>query len=852
MKNLKFKILSIFCSFAILGIIATFSVSAMEKEKNDGGRNILNNKEDDINSKIIDYNKIDESYIEQFQDDFDFNTMKDIFNDKEDDKKPEDLKVVYNSVGVNKDNLYEKTETKKSSTLKDINLEKSVPFIPKKNRYNLNNNNSYFNNNANSINSNNNNLYNNRNFVGFNKNNNLYNNGNFINLNNNNLYNNRNFNMMAYKNNFMNSNVIQFRGNLIGLTLNTYKSKFGDILERIKHAINNKFNYAGDLLVECYYKFIDEYKYLFSNYSVFLDSYEYKIFEDCDCFGSTEEIDKKIEDIWENLEILYKNMCKNKITENLRGSVFELIKEKCRKIIIKKFEFYEKKIDIALKKIMDIFDKKDYEDKDNVIRFYDFWYNKYKNFSNNHEDKIYGNSEFKDNISELVAIMKGKIKEKADKMYVIRDFIPYGEKFDYFLKNSRKIIDKKTYGEKDDFVRDYDYWSSKYEDFLKYKNYEKKINGNDEFKNNVFELVKRITEKINEELDELNTIKKFFSCEKRFYDILKKLRRFINKKTDKKEYNIHEDKYNAVGFYNYFSNFYKDFLNNYGNKIYEKKINVNYELKKADEEIDKLYFINDFIFCETVLDDVLKNLMEIINKKTYENKDKFIKTYDYWRCRHIENLKENSKFLNKSLLDKILNDKIFLDKNLNGEFFLDKNLNDKFSVSERIVRIFNKMKLIAHIKSFVFCGKNLDYVLNNLIEIINKKTYENKDNFIRIYDYWRYSYEELPKVNVEFLDKNLNREFSKIGEIVYSKIKLIGIIKDLICKRGDFNDILKALKSPKKIFDKKDFNSKKFDYEKCLNNCKGEISEHDYLKVLKKDIDNIINNIEKTINTIYK
>ncbi len=647
MKNVKFKILSTFCTFAILGISTYTSVNAMETF----GFNVMGTEKDvdrgkflNINSKNIDDNKISESNIKQLQDDIEMVNysnldLKDISDknyigemNKNHNNKNEDIKSLDNSILVDhsgfekKDNLDEKHDiemfenfgfdifgnskfkadgfddekfkNKKLLNLEDINLKKVLPYIPKKNRDNLNNKN-------------------------------VYNNGNSINFNNNNV-----------------------KCEWIGSNFNAYKLEFISILGTINSLIENKSNYCAYQLMNYYNKFFYKHQFLFSNYSNFLALNKNRICKNCDY---EKEINNIIRDIIERLKVLYNEIINIQQVE-------------------KDLNLYKEKFQHILEEFKEMFSSKSYE-KENMLKdSYNKIYNSYTKYIFENEYKIGGKNKFKNDIFEIIKIIDKKINKSS-----FKNFVFYGEKFDIALKKLMEIVKKNNYEKKDDVIRFFDFWWYRYEEFLK-KN-KNIFLVNSKFKDDIFKLIEI---------------------------------------TDKKKNNA------AV--------------------------------------------IKDLIICKKDLSYVLANLIEIINKKTYEEKDNVIKTYDYWRYRYEEILEEAKNIIgeNNEFKDEISK----INKEISSEIKLIGIIKDL---------IWKRVYFDNHLRRFEFLKKNFDMEMFNL----KKNDYENKfteynkcvkenekeingiyylkvlkndiDNFISKIEETMSAIEEKNKVDVKETNKNLTQ-----------------------------------------------------------------------------------------------
>ena len=591
MKNIKFKVVSIFCAFSLLGVLTT-SVNAMEKEDSGNKENFSNinsnfnencinqlqdgfeteafnfkegvffnennnadNKSNDDkdkdkleDNKLFDYLGITKKYISDENCDGEMNENED---SEEDDKEfnylnfetKGSLNKTYN-YEIDKNSVFEnngakvvdannkKNDIDKLLNLKDEKLKNITSFIQKENRINLNNNfknlNNFNNYNLNNYNFNNYNL-NNYNFNNYN----LYNNQNFINLNNN-----------------------MKRDDAVDLIFEDYKLKFSYILERINYRIQDKLRYGARQLISYYDNYSSEYNILFSNYNKFLESNKEKIFKNC---HYKDEINILTKTILENLEVIHDEYMLQKDVE-------------------KTLDFYKGKFKRILKKIKKMISSKSFE-TDNIseIKKYSDYCNSYCNYINSINFKFNKiNNIVKFKIFRLIK----KSKKKIDELNVLINLIAHREKFDKVLKKLVQIITEKKYEEKDDIIKCYD---SLRRDYKKFSNINKQIiDRNDE--------VFKINEETSRVKDLIGIIKDLLWNRAKFDKFLKYFE-LLKGNFNQKSFNTKKDDFEQ--------------------KVFEYKESIESN-KKIIDKVDYLGILKQEIF--DIINDVDKKILEIGEK----------------------------------------------------------------------------------------------------------------------------------------------------------------------------------------------------------------------------------------------
>ena len=468
MKNSKFKIISIFCAFSLLGVLTT-SVNAMKNENCGDKCNLSSVKDQSIVSDIEVPCDLKDEESKLLLDENFYSLMSDIFNSNDDKKSDKDNES--------------KCDSKEFLDLKSCNnFNISTKCYDNNNKFNSKN-----------INNNYNNKFNLNNI-----NNNYNNNFNLKNINNNN----NNFNLKNINNNgnFMNSNMMLYQNNFIKYedkSMEHYKNKFAEISEDISYVIQKEVNYNNSELKKIYDMFFSEYKSLDSDYKTFLKFNQNKIY-DVYLVNKINDIKKKLKNLsdirifrqlkwykgrFRNISIdsktmidtgnymledelleKYHNLCKSysnflganegKTGEynDLKNIISKLIKEiDGRKNLVdinKKIFSYIREFDDILKESYKIITEKKYEEKDDIIKCYDFLKGSYEKLFKECEDKINLNSEVYDRFCKidreirdkiaLLAVFKDLAWKRVDFDEISKEFETLKENFNQILFNMKK------------------------------------------------------------------------------------------------------------------------------------------------------------------------------------------------------------------------------------------------------------------------------------------------------------------------------------------------------------------------------------------------------------------------------
>ena len=665
MKNSKFKIISIFCAFSLLGVL-TISVNAMEKKDNGNKENFSN-----INSNI------NENCINQLQDDFNFK-VEDFFNERSDN-------------AVNESN-YDKENDR--------------------------------------------------------------------------LENNKLFDYLCNKDNY----------------------------------ISDK-NY--DELNE-YYDYIDgDDKKIEGN-----EEFDYLNFETKDSLNEIQNYETDKNSVLEN------NEAKAVDANNKKIDITEFFNKKNDN----EFNEYYDYIDGDDKKIKgnEEFDYLNFETKDSLNEIQNYETDKNSVLENNEAKAVDANNKKIDICKELN--LEGK------KLKDVVNFIPtkYRINLNNNFKNSNNL---NNYGLYNNF-NNYNLYNNR--NFI---NFNMLLYQNNFYINNYMKI-------------DNNIGSTFKSYKFKFIDVLKRINELIDKVNENKFDNKVDQLTNKHN--NFFSE-YKTLFSNYNEFLGVNEYKI-YNYYKYKCEIGRS--------TEAILER-LKVLSELIELKKDSNER--LKFYKEEFQKILDNLKSESNIESKSKAieeyENLYKDYFAFLKNRSN---IIKNNNLKEYIFILINDIYIKRQKDEELKIFeslVFDKKIFDDSIGNLKNIIDKKNYEDRDPYIKHYDYWWHTYEKFYKENKNKIIKN--NEIFEMNEEVNIKKKIGGVIRNLICDRMKFDGFLKDFERLKENFNQVLFNMKKDDYKKIVSKYKESIESDkeiidklDYLKILKQEIFDIINDIDKKIPEI--
>ena len=240
--------------------------------------------------------------------------------------------------------------------------------------------------------------------------------------------------------------------------LESYEGKFIHILEKFKAIIRTKN-----------YKFKDEslkeYFRLYKNYLMFLDRNKGKI-------GERNKVKNSI----------------NKLIEIIDG-------KKVWVVMTEEFFSYRKEMNNILEKLCKVIVEKNYEEKDRIIKYYDYLKFNYGKFFEERKDKINSNIELKGKFYEI----DKEIRDKIALLAVFKDLAWKRVKFDNFLGSFKDLKGKFN---KRLFYSNYNKYREKVLEYEKcLDSYNNTINGDyylRELKLDILDITKKIDNEIQE------------------------------------------------------------------------------------------------------------------------------------------------------------------------------------------------------------------------------------------------------------------------------------------------------------------------------------------------------------------